>query len=1230
MGLFLGLGLAVCASSAQEAPEEEEDVQTLSPFEVTGTEDQGYIATQTLAGTRLRMDLSDVGSAVSVYTEELMDDLAADDNETLLAYGLNTEVGGGRGNFINPNTEGLENDNLIDPQSNNRIRGLTSADSTRNFFKSDVPWDGYNTHRIDVHRGPNSILFGLGSPAGIINNATRTALMDDINEVTARVDSHGSWRLQGNFNQEVFEDQFAVRADILVDKRDYQQDPAFEDDTRFHFAGTWNPVFFNNENVRSSLSFNYESGSIEANRPRTVVPLNSVQNFFIPANENGFLGADYQNGGPLGPGSDIFGPGGQTYNPVADETALDSIAWLATPPNNNARPLFVFDARNPGTFDVVSNGLDANGSFLVLEDNNSDDTAVVVNNGAYVNPFATRDRDVFVRGTRQNVFTYAPLVTLGKQRVANDNRVAFPGFWRDQSFSSTDQFNYMDHLIDGNNKLEQTDFDVFEVNFRNTFFQDRIGYQLSYFSQELTFRQDANLGAIFAPEIQVEANSTSPQSTVPGNPESNPTAGRAFVDFELRLRGGREDIRNRDTLQAQLFASVDSRDYLDNDLLSYIFGSHDFIALFKNRKFERIRREFNSMGVDEQTIRAFGGERPDNEALNPRFDPANTDPGPGARAVRLANAFGSVQPRIRVYLESTGPNLTGLQPFSDPIVPSGSYSIRSFDATPLPGFDAAAAGMPWIDPSGDESFQANNPANYVGIVDKPGFNIVKATDSQEALEYLTTRRFYDDEDVDTMAFTWSAAFFNRAVVGMYGYREDDVVQRGLEHDFGRIEEENEEGRTGGHNFDPNSEFLRVTEGSFESTNWSVKVDPLRFISDLNIVDDDFLPFNIAFLYSKGEVQNPQPGRRDVLLNDLAPSTGETTDKSIAISTKDGRFTFRFTDFETVQANANAGSVAASENWRIEQVLREGIRNGVVPIERGDASRANAVLDNGDDVDDPGELSVARSEEIRDLGYTSAQDWLNDAASSFRAMEQELFSRWPATQSWITGGEPGTDFINVNFPDDTVFIEDNTSRGQEYEFLARPTPNWNILVNASRTEVLRSKVFGDEVNEVLDFIVGELSGPAGTVPLWGPGGQFTGTRVAPFLGQLITNRALLGTPTGELREWKLNVVTSYNFTDGPLDGFGVGLGYRYEDPQVIGFPPIYIDPVTGEPQDVPQPNSALSVDLDSPFEDDARHTYDLWLKYKTRLFDKVDWRIQLNVFNVADDEGTVPLLSLIHI
>jgi len=72
---------------------DDEETIVLSPFEVSSEQDVGYLATSTLAGTRIDTKLEDVGVAISVITQEFLEDLGATDNEGVLAYTLSTEIG---------------------------------------------------------------------------------------------------------------------------------------------------------------------------------------------------------------------------------------------------------------------------------------------------------------------------------------------------------------------------------------------------------------------------------------------------------------------------------------------------------------------------------------------------------------------------------------------------------------------------------------------------------------------------------------------------------------------------------------------------------------------------------------------------------------------------------------------------------------------------------------------------------------------------------------------------------------------------------------------------------------------------------------------------------------------------------------------------------------------------------------------------------------------------------
>mgnify|MGYP000173191747 CR=1 FL=1 len=59
----------------------EDEVFELSPFAVTAADDVGYRATTTLAGSRVRSNIGDLGASIAVITEEFMEDTGATDGD---------------------------------------------------------------------------------------------------------------------------------------------------------------------------------------------------------------------------------------------------------------------------------------------------------------------------------------------------------------------------------------------------------------------------------------------------------------------------------------------------------------------------------------------------------------------------------------------------------------------------------------------------------------------------------------------------------------------------------------------------------------------------------------------------------------------------------------------------------------------------------------------------------------------------------------------------------------------------------------------------------------------------------------------------------------------------------------------------------------------------------------------------------------------------------------------
>ncbi len=122
-----------------------------------------------------------------------MSDTNSDDLRDLLVYTTGTEVSGLGGNFTQGGFSGIRHEfneaNEANPGT--RIRGLAAADNTRNLFKSVIPFDSYNLDRVEINRGSNSALFGLGSPAGIINSTLIRPHFSNTTEVGFQVDSWG-------------------------------------------------------------------------------------------------------------------------------------------------------------------------------------------------------------------------------------------------------------------------------------------------------------------------------------------------------------------------------------------------------------------------------------------------------------------------------------------------------------------------------------------------------------------------------------------------------------------------------------------------------------------------------------------------------------------------------------------------------------------------------------------------------------------------------------------------------------------------------------------------------------------------------------------------------------------------------------------------------------------------------------------------------------------------------
>jgi outer membrane receptor protein involved in Fe transport len=279
--LLMNSGLAQAATpnapDASKAKTDSDEVVQLSPFIVDASKDQGYRATSTLAGSRINTQLKDVAQSITVVTKEFMTDLSAVGMNDILAYTANTE---GTRDFNSYELSlGAPQDDAAGganrgPNGSNRIRGLASADQVRDYFYTIGTYNGFDSYNLDevtINRGPNSILAGLGSPAGIINYSPQQAnLALDSGALSFRFGSFGDKRATLNTNYVALKDVFAVRFAAEDSDQGFKQKPSYHKDQRYYLAAAYKP--WSKTTIRAS----FETQNVKANNPNTLTPQDGV------------------------------------------------------------------------------------------------------------------------------------------------------------------------------------------------------------------------------------------------------------------------------------------------------------------------------------------------------------------------------------------------------------------------------------------------------------------------------------------------------------------------------------------------------------------------------------------------------------------------------------------------------------------------------------------------------------------------------------------------------------------------------------------------------------------------------------------------------------------------------------------------------------------------------------------------------------------------------------------
>jgi catecholate siderophore receptor len=174
------VSLAADAADAADAGDSQETV-------IVHGERSSYGVRRTTTATRTDTEIKDIPQAITVITEQQIEDQQLRSVADVLTFVPGAMPGTGEAN-----------------RDQFTLRGSnTTADMFRDGIRDDVQYfrDLYNVDRVEVLKGPNAMIFGRGGGGGVVNRVTKITSLNPHREFAILGDSEGGFRLTGDIDQ---------------------------------------------------------------------------------------------------------------------------------------------------------------------------------------------------------------------------------------------------------------------------------------------------------------------------------------------------------------------------------------------------------------------------------------------------------------------------------------------------------------------------------------------------------------------------------------------------------------------------------------------------------------------------------------------------------------------------------------------------------------------------------------------------------------------------------------------------------------------------------------------------------------------------------------------------------------------------------------------------------------------------------------------------------------------
>lgn len=1162
---------------AEQTTPAQEEVIVLSPFVVTTERDVGYFAENTLAGSRMNTRVSDLAASITVVTKQQLEDTGSLDINDVFLYEANTEGAGTftpvamNRNNLTDNIGGYSGDDgsPFGIATANRVRGLGRVDTAQNNYPTiaRLAFDAYNTNSVEINRGPNSMLFGTGAPAGIINQSSAQAVLgQQRTQVQFRGGSWDAYRVSFNTNIPVG-DKLAVFVAALYDSRGFQRKPSSDVYRRQYAAITYEPF------RRTRLTASYEHYDNYNNRPNFLPPQDRVTPW-LRAGRPGFNPATqrftYQDTGVvtqpyLNSTFDTRFVAGVTPSNDAALTTTTSPFYIPGMAFLAGRQTLFYDngrevnfwvhaaSAGSGTFNTTVNGVTG-----VLPADNAGTPAGSLRTQA--------QRDIFARRYTATAADPQPIPP------ASTGATAY-GVWvlphlTDQSIYDWEKYN-----ISGNNYGTQ-EAHVWNVELQQQIMPN-LNFSAGWFRQEFDEWTHYGLGqAGQAPRLFVDTNTHNLDGT------ANPYFGSPYVFTSQDDTFHRPEENNN--YRAMLAYEFDRTN--DEGWTRHL-GRHLLLGLASRQEqwANNLRYRLSYNGGDGRFL--------------PNLNPA------------VANNFsfaGNASSLQRIFY--LGQNTNGIVDRGLPVVQPPGFGGPN--RSTLNYYDWNAARF------------AQTSMSYDMNLFYAGGNYGVNTRDTDSMSIAWQGFLWNERIIPTIGLRKDklklAAFDGRNDAGVVLTDPmryiGGVGIRGLENHLGPARR-----------FEGTTETRGIVTRLFngwegierKANEGSFLYGALRNLGFHYNESDNF--------------NAPAGIQVDFFNRGLPPPSGTGKDYGFSLQLFDDKLVVRLNWFEatnqfsvtsqtnTVVARMQRFDTVAAKRWA-ETIVR--IRSGQDP--RTDAEFYNNTVRP---LSPQQEAAITAlqwgSFELADYNWPNYGSGTIASTESNSSEGMELQMTYNPTRAWTikwTVGQQEAKFSDVA----PEAAEWEAFRKPQWQALTAtgivqmPGGATPIDLSQPMTKQNGNRLFLGSFWNGYGFTQGAAfddaqSNSAGAVLT--PSSQYSAIVDAIYLPV----KAQQGKKVDTLREWSTSLLTNYTFQQGRLKGFSVGGSYRWQDEAVAGYQSL-LDPSTYAR---PTPTTAQIVfpDLTKPIYIPSIDALDLWASYSTKIFKgKVGLKVQINVRDVMEDGG----------